>query len=685
MTEALQRARVGHQSVLRRHVADHVNLYIAMALFLTAVALYAPLRSPAFDDMDAANFSLALDRYDIVNHMPHPPGYPVYVFAARLWRGFLGLVMPANVSVGVEDVLTTFSVLCASAAVVVLFTLTASLWGRTAGVMAGALLLVHPLFWLEAEKALSGTSSPLLFLGCIGAVLAHLHGSRPRLLVGGGILWGLLAGIRPVDAALLLPFFLLALWRLRYDRVWMLATIGSMAVTVVVWIVPSMFGTHGIGHYLGVLLQKTQRVVSLDAASSPLSSIGQRLQIIAGYFTFGYAWIPLVLGLGGAVAMAIEILGRRLPTYFWAAIALPFVWLVTYAVIGSPYAQWYYLPSTASLCLQAGYVLSVPFQGIRRVSQSPSLPALTYAGLVAIVVFVIAADSRGMASELHRTVAAPVQMARSIAESYPVGRTVILARNETRFLDRYLPQGYRVLPVGDALTISEFARFLEGGSPSPVVLVTGDARPFVPVDSELVQTFRRDPLLHRQFSEVALFQVPEIAVLPYVQEMDADPARLIEIDVGVGIPGAELIKGFSHNESLSDGTTYAWTSGRTGETVAALRFRMVRLPSKDLYLLIRAVSSSPEQVVRMRLNGVEMASLAIGNGWDQGMRVYVFQAPRGAAVTGDNLLELDHALMVRPNDPLGDSRSLGIAVDWIRVVQGSGPDQGYRINSGPDP
>lgn len=54
-------------------------------LFASAVALTRiPFRSRELYDIDSVNFALAMSRFDPRAHQPHPPGYFLYIEAARL-------------------------------------------------------------------------------------------------------------------------------------------------------------------------------------------------------------------------------------------------------------------------------------------------------------------------------------------------------------------------------------------------------------------------------------------------------------------------------------------------------------------------------------------------------------------------------------------------------------------------
>ena len=73
-------------------------LFAAAAAAMVAAVRWAAL-PPMLPDLDAVNFSRALNRFDLAAQAPHFPGYPVYVAMARLvaWAGageVLALALP---------------------------------------------------------------------------------------------------------------------------------------------------------------------------------------------------------------------------------------------------------------------------------------------------------------------------------------------------------------------------------------------------------------------------------------------------------------------------------------------------------------------------------------------------------------------------------------------------------------
>ena len=57
---------------------------LALTLAALTVATRWPYRARLLPTWDAVQFALALERYDVVRHQTHPPGYILYVALGRL-------------------------------------------------------------------------------------------------------------------------------------------------------------------------------------------------------------------------------------------------------------------------------------------------------------------------------------------------------------------------------------------------------------------------------------------------------------------------------------------------------------------------------------------------------------------------------------------------------------------------
>jgi hypothetical protein len=113
-----------------------------LAMFGGTFGVYASTRSISFDDWDSINFARAIAHFDVRLQQPHPPGYPAYVFLARLVNGFTHDPLTA---------LTLLSALSGALCVVVFFALSRDLGVGWAAFPLAAL----PLFWLNSGMAMS--------------------------------------------------------------------------------------------------------------------------------------------------------------------------------------------------------------------------------------------------------------------------------------------------------------------------------------------------------------------------------------------------------------------------------------------------------------------------------------------------------------------------------------------------
>ncbi len=208
---------------------------LVAAVFVTRL----PLATGTLYAFDSANYALAVrDRYNVAFHQPHPPGYPLYVAVA--WVINLA-AHDANRALVFEGVLLS------AVAVGCTVGVARALYGRTAGLLAGLLLLFTVGFWGYGEVAYPyvGLAAELASL----ALLAHgtLAGHR-RLALALGAVWALALGIRwdgAVFGSLLCLWALWAVsWRLRAGAV-------AIALAIVAaWVIPMVQLTGGPTAYL---------------------------------------------------------------------------------------------------------------------------------------------------------------------------------------------------------------------------------------------------------------------------------------------------------------------------------------------------------------------------------------------------------------------------------------------------
>ena len=203
------------------------RLFVALAAAIALTRL-GPI-AHTFFDWDEALFVLAVREYDVVMHNPHPPGYPLFVAAAKLFH-LAGLTEFRALQVVVilgamclfpalfffaREVGFDFGTAAGGAAI---FAFLPNVWiyggtgfsdvPSTAAVFAACALLLRgrsDTRAFVAGAALLGVAAgmrlPNLLIGAIPAVIATASRARARA-------WGAIAGAVTIGAAILLASYL---------------------------------------------------------------------------------------------------------------------------------------------------------------------------------------------------------------------------------------------------------------------------------------------------------------------------------------------------------------------------------------------------------------------------------------------------------------------------------------------
>ncbi|MGH7552041.1 MAG: hypothetical protein ACREMQ_03335, partial [Longimicrobiales bacterium] len=122
------------------------------AMYLAAHLAYL---APSLEDIDSINFALGLRQFDVANHQPHPPGYPVFIALGRGTQAILRVVAPTLDGVRVESLaLAVWSALTGAIALLAVYSIFSAL-GPASSVWGTALLAASPLFWIAGSRPMS--------------------------------------------------------------------------------------------------------------------------------------------------------------------------------------------------------------------------------------------------------------------------------------------------------------------------------------------------------------------------------------------------------------------------------------------------------------------------------------------------------------------------------------------------
>jgi hypothetical protein len=263
-------------SFLRHRFANtdenwHVQSVI---FFITTLLTRLPFRSDYLYDHDSVQFALGIKNYDVYLHQPHPPGYFLYVYTAKLIDYF---IRDANLS------LVWISIIGSALTVAVIYNLGSALFGRREGWWAALIAVTSPMFWFYGEVALTYV---------IAACFASLVGLFTwRLLTGSGrwiylfpVVLGVAAGFRQDLLMFLGPLWLTGLTKTNY-RTFTIASL-LLLITLMLWFVPMLIATGGSARYFSALSELWQYNNANQSILGQSSRFDSLLTLV-GFLSYG--------------------------------------------------------------------------------------------------------------------------------------------------------------------------------------------------------------------------------------------------------------------------------------------------------------------------------------------------------------------------------------------------------------
>jgi hypothetical protein len=289
-----------------------------LAIAAVYLAAHLAFLAPSLEDIDSINFALGLRHFDVAQHQPHPPGYPVYMAVGRTAKAILQLAAPSLRPLRIESLaLAIWSPFAGALALIAVFSVFRSLSSPAVALGATALLAASPLFWLCGSRPMSDMPGLALAL-CAQALF--LKGStekpkKPDLVWFGALVAGLAAGVRVQTACLTVPLFALAVYQRRHEGlVWILTRpVAALAIGGLAWAIPLMILSGGVERYLVALGSQAGE----DFAWSGMlwTTPTPRRLIFALWETFVLPWnsVPLgvVMGVVALVGLLVAALRHR--------------------------------------------------------------------------------------------------------------------------------------------------------------------------------------------------------------------------------------------------------------------------------------------------------------------------------------------------------------------------------------
>src|SRR5437016_3228096 len=206
---------------------DERQAYTTFAILILALLLLTRLPVMAeYFTIDNVNLAFSLEKFDPRIHQPQPPGYPFFVFFARMVNVIFG---------DAERTFFTISLLVTGVSLAFAFALAGWMSAPWSGAAAAFLLLVNPVFW---HASLEGPLRPNLALFSLLTAYCcwRCWNGEKRFAYWGAVALGVGSGFRPDLIAFLSPLWLVSSWAGTKSWITVYRACVLLAVIVGVWL-----------------------------------------------------------------------------------------------------------------------------------------------------------------------------------------------------------------------------------------------------------------------------------------------------------------------------------------------------------------------------------------------------------------------------------------------------------------
>jgi hypothetical protein len=221
---------------------------VVVGLFVLTLGTRWPLRVVSLEEVDSANYALAVREFNLAKHQPQPPGYLFFVEAVR----FAQLWIPDPI-----EALTAVQVTSGALAIPLFYALLRPGMPPVWGLSAALLVLFNSQVWFQHVRPMEDAYAFLWLLGSIYAFVRSLGGDA-RWWIGGMAILGLGMGAKQV-----LPGFLLGLWGRTLWECWRhgrfaiiaLGILGSLIASLT-WFIPLSLHVGTVPSYVTAALSQ---------------------------------------------------------------------------------------------------------------------------------------------------------------------------------------------------------------------------------------------------------------------------------------------------------------------------------------------------------------------------------------------------------------------------------------------
>lgn len=404
----------------------------ALAAGVTAVV--AATRFPALArgpwDWDEMLFLLAFRDYDVASHHPHPPGFPLYIAAARVFEWL-----------GAEPfrALQLVNLVAAMLIVPAMLLLCGELRLRfEVSLAASALFAFLPNVWFFGGTAFSDVSSIVLAIVACGLLLRGARSSGA--LIAGAAVLAIAGGFRPQNLLVGLPAVLVACWfSIRGRRVAAVAMAAMAGASIFLGsFAGAVQATGEWEQYWGAVRAHREYLASTDSFRSAIRP--GLFQVSDDFFVrpFRFPAMNVVLSFLAAMSAVLAVARRRIPLLLAIALFGPF-WILAWLTLDFHSASRFsigYMPLLAILAADGSWTL------VRGSARGMAVAAS--AMVVALAAWTLPALQTVRGAE-----SPPVRAARFIARTAAPHTTIYVQKRMRPFAEYFL-DGFELAHVEES-------------------------------------------------------------------------------------------------------------------------------------------------------------------------------------------------------------------------------------------
>lgn len=208
-----------------------------LLLFIITIITRIPFTSKFLFHGDSVHFALALEKYDITTHQPHPPGYFLYVMLGRLLNLFIG---DAN------TVFVIISIIFSGLTVVAIYYLGKEMFDRKTGIIAALFAIASPNMWFHGEVALTYIVEAF-FSTLIAFLCWKIYKGEHKYIWLSVIVLGIAGGIRQNTLVFLFPLWLFSIKGMPLKKI--IASFALLGIVCLAWFIPMIKMTGGYEVY----------------------------------------------------------------------------------------------------------------------------------------------------------------------------------------------------------------------------------------------------------------------------------------------------------------------------------------------------------------------------------------------------------------------------------------------------